>query len=132
MGVVKRILVSEADRAELERIVRASSSEVRMAERARIVLCAGAGLKGEEITALLGCSEPTVIKWRARYARAGLDGLRDAPRSGRPLTHGAETRALLIAKAARARGPRSRVSAASAGPTSSWARRSGCRAPKHT
>jgi len=52
MGVVKRILVSEADRAELERIVRASSSEVRMAERARIVLCAGAGLKGEEITGL--------------------------------------------------------------------------------
>jgi hypothetical protein len=36
MGVVKRILVSDEDRAELERIVRASSSEVRMVERARI------------------------------------------------------------------------------------------------
>jgi DDE superfamily endonuclease/Homeodomain-like domain len=56
-------------------------------------------LKGEQITELLGCSEPTVIKWRARYARTGLEGLRDAPRSGRPLTHGPETRALLIAKA---------------------------------
>jgi transposase len=99
MGVVKQILVSDEDRAELERIVRASSSEVRMVERARIVLYAGDGLKGEEITELLGCSEPTVIKWRARYARTGLEGLRDAPRSGRPLTHGPETRALLIAKA---------------------------------
>jgi len=74
MGVVKRILVPEADRAELERIVRASSSEVRMVERARIVLCAGEGLKGLEITELLGCSEPTVIKWRARYARTGFWG----------------------------------------------------------
>ncbi len=38
-------------------------------------------------------------KWRGRYARHGIEGLRDAPRPGPPLTHGPETRALLIAKA---------------------------------
>ena len=42
---------------------------------------------------------PTVVKWRGRYARDGIEGLRDAPRPGAPLTHGPETRALLIAKA---------------------------------
>ena len=99
MGVIKQIEVSATDRAELERIVRAVSSEVRMVERARIVLAAAEGLKGVEICERVGCSEPTVVKWRGRYARRGMEGLKDAPRSGAPLTHGPETRALLIAKA---------------------------------
>jgi putative transposase len=36
---------------------------------------------------------------RPRYERRGLEGLRDAPRSGASLRHGPQTRALLIAKA---------------------------------
>ena len=40
-----------------------------------------------------------MVKWRGRYAALGIEGLRDAPRSGAPLTHGPRTRALLIAKA---------------------------------
>ena len=99
MGVLRRIELSVEDREEPERVVRASSSEVRRVERARIVLCASEGLKGEEIAARVGCSTPTVVKWRGRYARDGIDGLNDAPRPGPPLTHGPETRARLIAKA---------------------------------
>jgi len=49
MGVIKQITVSAEDRVELERIVAASSSEVRLVERARIVLAAAEGLKGVEI-----------------------------------------------------------------------------------
>jgi transposase len=98
-GVGKRLEIGEEDRVELERIVRASSSEVRMVERARIVLAAGEGLTTEQIAREVGCGERTVKKWRPRYERHGMAGLRDAPRSGRPLTHGPETRALLIAKA---------------------------------
>jgi putative transposase len=99
VGVIKQIDVSDEDRAVLERIVRAVSSEVRMVERARIVLASAEGLKGKEIAVRVGCSEPTVVKWRGRYAEKGIDGLADAPRSGAPLTHGPVTRALLIAKA---------------------------------
>ena len=99
MGVIKRIDVSDKDRVELERIVRASSSEMRLVERARIVLAAVEGLKALDICERVGCSEPTVTKWRGRFAERGLEGLRDAPRSGAPLTHGPQTRALLIAKA---------------------------------
>ncbi|MCA1679099.1 MAG: IS630 family transposase [Actinobacteria bacterium] len=96
---VGRIELSDEDRCELERIVRASSSEVRMVERARIVLAASKGLTTEQIAERVGCAERTVKKWRPRYAREGLEGLRDAPRPGASLTHGPETRALLIAKA---------------------------------
>ena len=98
-GVGKRLQIGDEDRVELERIVRASSSEVRMVERARIVLAAGDGLTTAQIAARVGCAERTVKKWRPRFARDGIEGLRDAPRSGAPLTHGPETRALLIAKA---------------------------------
>jgi transposase len=98
-GAGRRVEVSGEGRAELERIVRAVSSEVRMVERARIVLGAAEGRTAVEIAGEVGCSLPTVVKWRGRYARYGLEGLRDAPRSGRRLTHGPEVRALLIAKA---------------------------------
>ena len=98
-GAGRRVDVSAEDRRALERIARASSSEVRMVERARIVLCAAEGKTGEEIAGEVGCCLPTVVKWRGRYASDGIEGLRDAPRSGAPLTHGPETRARLIAKA---------------------------------
>ena len=96
---MRQIDASAEDRETLERVVGAASSEVRMVERAQIVLCAGEGLKGEEIAGRVGCPKPTVVKWRGRYARDGIDGLRDAPHPGPPLTHGPQTRALLIAKA---------------------------------
>jgi transposase len=98
-GVGKRLEVSDEDRVELERIVRAASSEVRMVERARIVLSAAEGLTAAAIAARVGCAEKTAKKWRGRYARSGIEGLKDASRPGPPLTHGPQTRALLIAKA---------------------------------
>jgi len=97
--VSKRIVVSAEDRAELERIVRARRCERRALERAQIVLLAADGMSAARIAARVGCSEKLVQRWRSRYERDGLEGLFDLPRSGRPLTHGPETRALLIAKA---------------------------------
>ena len=98
-GVGRRLEVCAEDRVVLEQIVRAASSEVRMVERARIVLCAAEGLPAAQICERVGCGEKTAKKWRGRYARDGIEGLKDAPRPGAPLTHGPQTRALLIAKA---------------------------------
>jgi len=97
--VSKRIEVGPMDRAELERIVRSRRAERRMVERAAVVLAAADGLPAREIAVRVGCSTKLVGRWRARYERDGLDGLLDRPRSGRPLTHQADIRALLIAKA---------------------------------
>jgi transposase len=95
----KRIEVVVEDRRELERIVRSRTAERRMVERARIVLAAAEGRSAARIASEVGCSEPTVKKWRRRFEADGLAGLRDAPRPGRPLVHGPETRARLIALA---------------------------------
>lgn len=99
MAAARRIELEAEERRELERIVSAAKSEVRMVKRAWIVLCAAEGWPVERIAEEVGCSRPTVSKWRGRFARDRLEGLRDAPRSGRPLTHGPKVRALLIAKA---------------------------------
>jgi transposase len=70
----------------LERWTRSRSVRAGLATRAKIVLSAAAGEGTSSIARRLGVSRPTVIQWRDRYAADGLEGLRDAPRSGRPKT----------------------------------------------
>jgi transposase len=98
-AAAKRIEIGEQERAKLERIVRAATSEARMVARARIVLEAGEGCSAAQIAQRVGCSANTAQKWRARFERHGLSGLRDLPRPGKPLVHDQATRARLIAKA---------------------------------
>ena len=74
------------DAAELQARVRSRSSPARVVERARIVLLASEGLPAATIAERVGCSRPTVLLWRDRYARTGLAGLEDEPRPGRPRT----------------------------------------------
>jgi transposase len=81
---VRILTLADADRAKLERRARDRGAQARVAERARIVLLAAEGLTGPQIAERVGCTEPTVIKWRRQYAEAGLGGLEDAPRPGGP------------------------------------------------
>ena len=96
---VKQIEIAAEDRPVLEKWANARAAERRLVDRARIVLLAGEGRSAREIAGHVGCSLPTVKTWRSRYARDGVDGLRDLPKTGRPLTHGPEVRARLIALA---------------------------------
>jgi len=83
---VRIVTVTDADRVKLERRARDRGAPARVAERARIVLLSADGLTGPQIAARVGCTEPTVVKWRRQYAEAGLAGLEDAPRPGGPRT----------------------------------------------
>lgn len=98
-ALAKSVEIAADDQAELDRIVRSSTAEVRMVERAQIVLCAAEGRSAAEIGRLVGCSTNTAQKWRARYEQNGIAGLRDLPRSGKPLIYSQADRARLIAKA---------------------------------
>lgn len=53
-------------------------------QRARILLLLASGLSPKEISEQLQISAPVVFKWRKRYQEAGLGGLNDLPRSGKP------------------------------------------------
>jgi transposase len=70
---------------EREQLARWSGGSSRVAVRARIVLaCAEPGSANERVAAELGVSALTVGKWRRQFAEAGLAGLSDAARPGRP------------------------------------------------
>ena len=91
------LFVLEADKAILEAIIRAPSSEQRAVARARIVLRSSEGGAIEHVATELGVAIMTVKLWRRRYAEAGVGGLVDAPRSGHPPTYTREDRDRLVA-----------------------------------
>ena len=92
------IELSSEEEAELRRLVRTPSTTNQRALRARIVLRAAQGATNTEIAGELGLSLPTVGLWRAKYAREGLTGLADSPRSGRPRTIDEATVQRVLAK----------------------------------
>jgi transposase len=76
------LVLSDDDRDQLVRWSRESS---RLGVRARIVLaCAESGVVYEQLAVNLGVTTMTVGKWRKRFAQAGLAGLADGERGGRP------------------------------------------------
>ena len=81
------ISLTEAERNELERLVRARSTGHQVVVRARIVLLAAEGLSTEEVARRLHLDSDAVRQWRARWReRLGsvVERLADAPKSGRP------------------------------------------------
>jgi homeodomain-containing protein len=78
------LTVDHNDAATLRRWARSTSVRAGLGLRARIVLLAAEGVSNTDIGARVGCSRQAVVRWRARYARQGLAGLGDQPRSGRP------------------------------------------------
>ena len=83
---VRLLKVAESDRAVLERRVRDRGALARDVQRARIVLLSTQGLSGPQIADRVGCTEPTVVLWRRRFAEEGLAGLDDRPRKPPPRT----------------------------------------------
>ena len=84
------IVLSEEERAELQRWRRGRSGSSGLYVRAGIVLDCAAGLSGAEIADRHRTSQQTVTKWRRRFAGGRLAGLSDAPRTGQPRRHGDE------------------------------------------
>jgi transposase len=91
------LLVDESDLDALRALVRAGTTEQRLAQRAQVVLRAAAGTPNRTIAADLGVSPMTVLLWRTRFERDGLAGLADEPRPGRPATYSREDRDRVIA-----------------------------------
>ena len=78
-------------RDELDARLRAGTTEQREVLRLKIVLHAADGASTREIARILETTPTTVSLWRGRFAREGLDGLADLPRSGPPPVYGAAT-----------------------------------------
>jgi putative transposase len=79
-------------RNTLNQFIRSSSTPQSLAKRSRIVLAAADGSSNQQIALQLRIPAITVGKWRRSFAREGIEGLRDAPRAGRPPKHNSDVR----------------------------------------
>ncbi|MGH3931939.1 MAG: helix-turn-helix domain-containing protein [Pseudonocardiaceae bacterium] len=84
MAVAAPLTLRLGDRPRLEALARSTAVRAGLAQRARIVLLAEAGMANAEIARRTGSTRPTVLAWRNRYLAGGISALRDKPRSGRP------------------------------------------------
>lgn len=76
--------IDENQRRRLEFLARAGKTPQKIAVRVSIVLLASKGIPNNAIAKQLKVSRPTVLLWRERFDRLGVDGLmKDAKRPGR-------------------------------------------------
>ena len=80
------LVLSDEERSFLEAQVRRHRVARSMSDRCRMILRCADGLGNKAVAAEMGVHERTVGKWRRRFVKDRLDGLSDAPRSGRPRT----------------------------------------------
>lgn len=93
------IELSPDERRVLERLARGRRTEVRLAERSKMILLAADGMLNKDIATQLGTTAKRVGLWRTRYSQEGLAGIeKDRPRGGRPPAARLELEALIIEK----------------------------------
>jgi transposase len=92
------ITLNEEDHSALQSRSRSSTMEHRRVLRARIILAAAEGATNRMIGERYHIKPSAVSMWRKRFAREGLNGLVDAPRSGKPAIYDRDTERRILAK----------------------------------
>lgn len=95
----QKIQLTMEEKQELLTMSRSHKLEKRYVDRAMIILHSGEGKSLDQIIGLTGKSRPVVSKWRKRFHKYRIDGLKDAIRSGKPKTITPEQKILVIEKA---------------------------------
>jgi transposase len=78
------LVLTGAEREQLQRWARRAKTSQVLALRARIVLACAEGRESKKVAAGLRTTEHNVARWRGRFVRQRLDGLHDEKRPGRP------------------------------------------------
>ncbi len=77
------LVLSDVERAELERLLRQTTLSPDIAKRIRGVLPLGDGASYSSIGGALACTDRFIAAWKRRYVQGGVLALGDAPRAGR-------------------------------------------------
>ena len=95
------LTLTAADRGDLERVIRATSTPAGIARRARCVLLLADGHSYSAVCAALGVTDRFVARWKRRFAAGGVLALADGARAGRQdhrLSPAVEARILRITR----------------------------------
>src|SRR3954453_14820851 len=100
MNIGYRVDLSDAERSELEALLRGGRHAARTLKRAQILLAADAGMPDETIAQSLGVGGSTVYRTKRRFVEGNLDkALHEEPRPGAARKLSAQEQALLLATA---------------------------------
>src|SRR5215471_17473944 len=90
------LVISEAEKEDLNAILRSRSMPHALVRRAQIVLMSADGASNRAVARACDVSTPIVSLWRSRYQRDGLAGLHGELRPGRPRKHGDDQVAAML------------------------------------
>ena len=88
--------MTQEEQRALSRLSVSRKAAAALVKRASIVVRYYAGQSCRQIGGELHLDEDTVSRWVHRFVDAGLDGLRDEPRSGRPMVYSMREVSLVI------------------------------------
>jgi transposase len=77
-------LVEPNTKAELQALIKSEGNSEMMVKRYNVALCVIDGMTNRDIAKLVSLNLNTVGRWRNRFLKSGIDGLKDLPRTGRP------------------------------------------------
>ena len=83
MGKGKPIVLTPAQRRELEKVVRQRNGRAGHVRRARVVLLSADGVNNVEIGKRTGLAKTQVARIRSRFFKGGVAGLQEQPKAGR-------------------------------------------------
>ena len=78
-----QIVLSQEQKKQLQSSIK-PTTQYRFVQRINAVLLAAQGLNNKQIAQKVGLSVVAVSHWRTRFAKYGMEGLKDLPRSGKP------------------------------------------------
>lgn len=93
------VTLDEAEREELQLLLRSGKHASRKLTRAQILLKAAAGCTDEQIVEAIGVGRATVERTRESFVARGLEALNERPRPGKKPKLDGKAQARLIAEA---------------------------------
>lgn len=91
--------LNDAEREQLQQLLRSGKHPTRKVTRARILLKAADDCTDEQIAGALGVGRATVERTRESFVERGLDALNERPRPGKQPKLDVKAKARLIAEA---------------------------------
>lgn len=96
MASIEKIILTEEERQELLIWSRSQKMDFRYVLRSKIILMCSEKIQYESIMKELKISKPVISKWKSRFVTNRIEGLQDAPRSGKPAVYTEEHTARVI------------------------------------
>ena len=93
------LTLTDDQQDQLQGIANSATLPYALVLRARIILASAEGLTNAAVAQRVGVTPQTVGKWRRRFRAAGIEGLHDELRPGRPRTYDDDKVAAVISRA---------------------------------